>query len=64
MLISKGLFSRYRKVGLNYRDLLFLSNLFLCGMRRVNGYTEVIPNSRVDALRVLPVYQSSVECQE
>uniref|UniRef100_UPI004055CD11 hypothetical protein n=1 Tax=Candidatus Electrothrix sp. TaxID=2170559 RepID=UPI004055CD11 len=26
--------------------------------------TEVIPNSRVDALRVLPVYQSSVECQE
>lgn len=26
--------------------------------------TEVIPNSRVDALRVLPLYQSSAECQE
>lgn len=26
--------------------------------------TEVIPNSRVDALRVLPLYQSSEECQE
>ncbi|MCI5161422.1 MAG: hypothetical protein D3917_05235 [Candidatus Electrothrix sp. AX5] len=26
--------------------------------------TEVIPNSRVDALRVLPLYRSSVECQE
>ncbi|XOF33758.1 MAG: hypothetical protein ACL93V_00190 [Candidatus Electrothrix sp. YB6] len=25
--------------------------------------TEVIPNSRVDALRVLPLYQSSEECQ-
>ncbi|MCI5165475.1 MAG: hypothetical protein D3903_05135 [Candidatus Electrothrix sp. GM3_4] len=26
--------------------------------------TEVIPNSRVDALRVLPLYRSSDECQE
>ncbi|MCI5224985.1 MAG: hypothetical protein D3924_20535 [Candidatus Electrothrix sp. AR4] len=25
--------------------------------------TEVIPNSRVDSVRVLPLYQSSVECQ-
>jgi hypothetical protein len=26
--------------------------------------TEVIPNSRVDALRVLPQHESSAECQE
>ncbi|MCI5211316.1 MAG: hypothetical protein D3910_21600, partial [Candidatus Electrothrix sp. ATG2] len=50
-----------------YRLLLRNKNqlyIFLADGMSEKVPTEVIPNNRVDALRVLPLYQSSAECQE